>query len=199
MSQFVIARPERYTAPAIVLHWLIAGLIVLNIGVGLTAESFPETWVRPMIDLHKSVGLTVLGLVVLRSLWRLTHPAPALPARYSRAERIGSHSVHILLYGLMAWLPISGWLHDSAFKDAAAHPLRLFWTIPWFRIQTIANMEPVAKEALHARLYTLHAWGAYALYAFVAVHIIGALKHQFVDSDAELQRMWLWSSTNRDP
>jgi cytochrome b561 len=180
----------RYTRTAIVLHWLIAAMIAVNVVLALSAESLPENWIRPAIDLHKSIGLTVLGLVLLRILWRLSHPPPDLPARYARLERFGAHLAHLVLYGLILLLPVSGWLHDSAFKDAAAHPLRLFWVIPWFRIGAIEGLDPATREQVHGAFFAVHAWSAYALYALVALHVVGALKHQFVDRDKELQRMW---------
>ncbi len=182
-------RPGRYTRIAIVLHWVIAAMITVAVVLGLSADSLPEDWIRPAIDLHKSFGLTVLGLVLARILWRLSHPAPPLPGAYKRLERSAAHAVHFLLYGLMLLLPVSGWLHDSAFKDAAALPLNLFWTIPWFRIASIQNIPPEPKEVLHGQLFALHVWSSYALYALVALHVLGALKHQFIDRHAELQRM----------
>ncbi len=197
MMQFVTPSPRtprfpaRYTRTAIVLHWIIAALIGVSVVLGLTADALPEDWIRPAIDLHKSFGLTVLGLVLARILWRLSHPAPPLPRAYARLERIAAHAVHLLLYGLMLLLPISGWLHDSAFKDAAAHPLNLFGIVPWFRIAAIQNLPAGPKEALHGQLFALHVWAGYALYALVALHILGALKHQFIDRHAELQRMGL--------
>jgi cytochrome b561 len=187
-----VAPPSgRYTRTAIILHWTVAALIAANVGVGLIAPSLPEDWIRPGIDLHKSFGLTVLGLVLLRILWRLSHPPPPLPAAYRKAERLGAHIAHALLYGLILLLPVSGWLHDSAFKDAAAHPLRLFWIIPWFRIAAIEDLPAAPKEVLHSQFFALHVWTGYALYALVALHIAAALKHQFVDRHAELQRMGL--------
>ena len=183
--------PARYTRTAIVLHWVIAALIAVNVLLGMTADGLPDTWIRPAIDLHKSFGLTVLGLVLVRILRRLSHPAPPLPSGYRRWERVCAHVAHLLLYGLILLLPISGWLHDSAFKDAAAHPLRLFWIVPWFRIAAIRNLPPVPKEALHTEFFALHVWSGYALYALVALHIMSALKHQFVDRHAELQQMGL--------
>lgn len=185
-------RPEplqRYSRVAATLHWVIAALIAINVTLGFTAELFPDDWVRPAIDLHKSVGLTVLGLVLLRILWRVSHPAPPLPRSYPRLERIGAHAAHIALYGLILLLPISGWMHDSAFKDAAAHPLRIFWVIPWFRIGPIAHLDPATKEVVHGQLFALHVWAGYALYALVALHILAALKHQFIDREPEFQRM----------
>ena len=185
--------PARYTRTAIVLHWIIAAMIAVSVVLGLTADSLPEDWIRPAIDLHKSFGLTVLGLVLARILWRLSHPAPPLPGVYPRLERIAAHSVHLLLYGLMLLLPISGWLHDFAFKDAAAHPLNLFGIIPWFRIAAIQNLPAGPKEVLHGQLFALHVWASYALYGLVALHILGALKHQFIDRHAELQRIGIGS------
>ncbi len=164
-------------------------MIGVNVIFGLTAEAFPDAWVRPVIDLHKSIGLTVLGLALMRVLWRLSHKPPALPARYARWERASAAAAHVGLYVLIFLLPLSGWLHDSAFKDAAAHPLRIFWVLPWFRIGAIADLDPTTKEAMHSAFYALHVWAGYALYALVAVHILGALKHQFFDGEAELARM----------
>ena len=179
----------RYTRVAAALHWGVAVLIVLNVVLAFVAEALPDDFVRPAIDLHKSVGLTVLGLVVLRILWRVAHPPPPMPASYGRLERAGAHAAHLVLYGLILVLPVSGWLHDSAFKQAAAHPLRLFWVVPWFRIGAIQNLEPATKEAVHSGFYALHAWSAYALYALLALHVLGALKHQWIDGEAELQRL----------
>ena len=184
-----IAPIARYTRVATVLHWLVAVLIIANVVLALSAESLPDDWIRPTIDLHKSIGLSVLGLVLLRILWRLSHPPPALPGRYARLERVGAQAAHYVLYGLMLLLPISGWVHDSAFKDAAGHPLRLFWIVPWFRISALADLPTAAKEVAHTQWYAVHAWSAYALYALLALHILGALKHQWVNGEAELQRM----------
>ena len=179
----------RYTRVAAILHWLVAVLIIVNVALGLGADAFPDGLIRPVIDLHKSIGLTVLGLVLLRILWRLSHPPPPLPASYRPLERKGAHVAHLVLYALILVLPVSGWLHDSAFKDAAAHPLKLFWVIPWFRIGAVADLNPAAKEQAHTIFYALHVWSGYALYGLVALHIAGALKHEWLDRQSELARM----------
>ena len=184
----VRASAPRYTRIAAALHWVIAVLIMGNVGLALVAESLPDGWIRPGIDLHKSIGLTVLGLVILRVLWRLAHPPPALPADYPGWQKRVSHVAHMVLYGLMFALPVSGWLHDSAFKYAGQHPLTLYWIVPWFRIGMVESMDPVAKENFHTALYTVHAVSAYALYSVLALHILGALKHQW-EGGRELQRM----------
>lgn len=181
----------RYTRVAIFLHWLIAVLIVMNVVAGLTADSLPDAWVRPVIDTHKSIGLTVLGLALLRLLWRFSHAPPPLPPQYPRWERVAAHTGHGLLYLVMIALPVTGWMHDSAWNAAATHPMRWF---NWFevpRISMIAELDPTVKESLHTLFGQFHTWSGYALYALVAVHIGAALKHQFIDKEAELQRMTL--------
>ncbi len=184
---------NRYTRTAMVLHWLVAVLIVGNVVLVWVLDLFPEDWVRPSIDLHKSIGLTVLGLAVLRLLWRVSATGRRLcRGRIRRSSGAGAHAAHVLLYGLIFGLPISGWIHDSAFKDAAAHPLRLFGVIPWFRIGPIMALDPVTKEQVHAVWFQIHASLAYVLYALVALHVLGALKHQFVDGEGELGRIWPW-------
>ena len=180
----------RYTRPAMVLHWLVAVLIVANVALGLTAELYPETWIRPAIDLHKSIGITVLGLALMRVLWRLTHAPPPMPAGYGRLKRLGAHAAHLALYGLILALPLSGWIHDSAFAHAAQHPLRLYDLVPWPRIGFIQAMAPEAKQRVHAQWFSIHVALAYFLYALFALHVAGALKHQLWDREPELRRRW---------
>ncbi len=178
-----------YSSTAIVLHWVIAALILVNVVLGFGANYVPDEYVRQFVDLHKSVGITVLGLAILRILWRLMHKPPLLPTSYSPFEQLAAHSVHWMLYVLIFAIPVSGWLHDSAWKEAATHPVFLYGIIPWPRISWIQNIEPTTKERLHTILFNIHVYLNYALYLLLALHIVGALKHQFWDGEAELQRM----------
>ena len=182
--------PARYTRTAMVLHWLVAGLIMANVALGVAAESFPEAWIRTAIDLHKSIGITVLGLALMRVLWRLTHAPPPAAAGHGRLERLAAHATHLALYGLILALPLSGWLHDSAFAYAAQHPLRLFGLVPWPRIGIIEAMAPDAKMRFHAQWFSIHVALSYALYALFALHVAGALKHQLWDRERAVQRIW---------
>ncbi|MEO8923903.1 MAG: cytochrome b [Caldimonas sp.] len=182
---------SRYTRVAVVLHWTIAALIILNVCLALSADYLPDDWVRPVIDTHKSTGITVLGLVLLRIVWRVAHRPPPLPEGYARWERIAARIAHGTLYALMLLLPISGWMHDSAWKDAATHPMTLFGLVPWPRIGLIEHVDPVAKEHLHDLFGNIHSAFGYVLYGLLALHIGGALKHQWVDHEPELQRMSL--------
>lgn len=181
--------PERYTGIAIALHWVIAVMIGLNIALVLLVDWWPEGWARPAIDLHKSIGMSVLGLAAMRILWRLGHRPPAFPASYPKFEIRAAHVAHIALYALMVSIPLSGYLHDSAWKDGAAHPDLLFWLVPWPRLGLLAALSPAAKEHAHSVLFGVHQWLAYGLYALVGLHVAAALKHQWVDGHRELQRM----------
>src|ERR1700710_3318576 len=79
----------KYTKIAVLLHWLISLLILCNVALGLGSGYVPDADVRPMIDLHKSIGITVLALAFVRFFWRFTHTPPALPADYPTWERQG--------------------------------------------------------------------------------------------------------------
>jgi cytochrome b561 len=181
---------NRYTRIAVALHWIIAALMLANIVLAWIVDELPDEHVRFAIDTHKSIGITVLGFFVLRVLWRLGHRPPALPSEMSKLERAGAHLGHIALYALMLGLPLSGWLHDSAWKDAATHPMSLFGVVPWPRISWVMGQEPGFKEHLHELFGEAHEWLATLFYVLFALHILGALKHQWLDKQRMLQRMW---------
>ncbi len=184
-----IAHDARYTRTAIALHWIVAALILANVALGYSADLVPDGFVRSIVDTHKSIGITVLGLGILRLLWRFAHKPPEFPQSYSPFERFSAHAAHGALYVLIFALPISGWMHDSAWKDAATHPMSLYGLVPWPRIGWIEHVEAAEKERLHTLFFTAHAYFGYILYFLLALHIVGALKHQFWDREAELQRM----------
>ena len=184
----------RYTRIAMLLHWAIALLIIANIALGLSAALLPtsilsDTGARVVIDLHKSIGITVLGLAVVRVLWRMTHRPPALPSVFPGWEKAAAHAAHIALYVLIFALPLSGWMHDSAWSAAASHPMYLFGLVPWPRIGFLMHFDPGFQEQIHTQLGTLHTACGYALYAVLALHILGALKHQWIDRHPVLGRM----------
>ncbi len=182
---------NRYTRVAITLHWLVAVLMLGNIALVWLVDLMPEERVRLVIDTHKSIGITVLGLVLLRILWRIGHRPPAwAQGALTPVESRVSHAVHGLLYVLMLALPLSGWMHDSAWKDAATHPMFLFGQLPWPRIGWIMGLAPEARERLHSLFGEAHEAFAWCLYILFALHVAGALKHQWLDKQPTLQRMW---------
>ena len=181
--------PDRYTKPAMVFHWTIAVLIVVNVVMIWTITSFPDSWDRPIVNLHKSIGLTVLGLALMRVLWRVTHAPPRdLPA--APWQHALAHLTHFALYVVIIGLPLTGYMHDSAFKAAAEHPLTWFGLFEVPRIGWIASLGQPDKEGLHKLFFQWHSLFATALYGLFALHVVGALKHQWLDRQRELQRMW---------
>lgn len=176
------------------LHWAVALLILANIALGLSAALLPTSILsdvnaRVVIDMHKSIGITVLGLAVLRVIWRLSHRPPPLPDGLAGWEKITAHMAHVALYLLIFALPLSGWMHDSAWDGAATHPMHLFGLVPWPRLGLLMHLDPALKDRLHTQLGTLHTLLGYALYAVLALHILGALKHQWIDRHPVLGRM----------
>jgi cytochrome b561 len=190
--------PHRYSGIAMLLHWLVALLIAANFVLIYSAHQLPDDAQGKWIDLHMSIGLTVLGLVVLRLLWRAGHRPPPLPD-YPPWERGAAHAVHAALYVVMLALPLSGWMHDSAWKDAPENPFYWFGLFEWPRIAWIRNLPPARKEVLHGDFLIAHRLFGYVLYALVTAHILGALKHQFLDRYPQLQRIVPASSRISEP
>ncbi len=180
----------RYTGTAIFLHWLIALLLTGNTLLGLFAEDLPETQIRLAIDSHKSIGITVLGLVLLRILWRLSHRPPPFATGMAWWERALAHGTHLGLYAFMLGMPLTGWLHDSAWKAAPEIPMRWFGLFEWPRVGVIMTKPEGEKEYLHGLFGAMHETGGYVLIALLLLHIAGALKHQFIDHEPEFRRMW---------
>ncbi len=190
---------QRYTAVAIVLHWAIAFAIVFNLVLGfwmhLTAEhgGFSQA-VFQAFQLHKSVGLSVLALSLVRLGWRLTHKPPPLPAQMPGWERLASKAVHGAFYVIMIALPLSGWLYVST---GWAHEADRAFNVPTlyfglFRIPHLfglAEQSAQVRSALSHTAFTFHYLFAYAAIALAALHIGAALKHQVFDRDEVLARM----------
>lgn len=173
---------ERYGKVANALHWLIAGLIV---GQYLLAEmaKHAEEAGRVLAQLallanHKSIGITVLVLAIIRLLWRLTHPPSPLPASLSVWQRQVSGLAHWLLYVLLFALPVSGWLMSSA-KN---------YSVSWFNLLALPDFV-AADKALAERLGEVHELLGEALLVLAIVHVFAAFKHYLYDKDGIMQRM----------
>jgi cytochrome b561 len=174
-----VPHSERYTRTAIALHWLIAVAVIAQFTWGWWMQDIPKQPPGPRVDafnLHKSVGLTILALMTVRLLWRWRHPAPALPAMPLGQARL-AHVVHALLYVALFVMPLAGYL-GSVFSG---YPVKLFgMTLPaWGR------SDPALKEFFSAA----HLVTSWVIAVAVALHVIGALKHAFVDRDGLLSRM----------
>jgi cytochrome b561 len=173
----------RYTATAIVLHWVLALVILTAFAVGVLMDDMPLSPLKlKVINWHKWAGITILFLSVARLAWRLTHRPPALPDRIQQAmpgwQTAAYHGVHHLMYALFFIVPLLGW----AYSSAKGYP------IVWFGVLPLPDLLPVNKE-LAEQIKPLHGLAAFALIGLVALHVAAALKHQFVDRDGLLARM----------
>ena len=172
----------RYTAVAIVLHWLLALMIVVSFSVGLYMADLPLSPTRlRLYNWHKWAGVTILALSALRLLWRLTHKPPpdvAMPAWQARL----AHAGHAALYVLFFAVPLVGW----AYSSSAGFP------IVWFGVLPLPDFMPVDKTLAQA-IKPWHGWLAKLLALLVLGHVAAALKHQFIDRDGLIDRMRLRS------
>jgi cytochrome b561 len=124
----------------------------------------------------------------MRLLWRASHAPPPFPTTYQKWEIGLAHATHILLYVILFAMPVTGWIMDSAFKDAAKFPMHYFGTFVFPRIPWIMSLAQPLKENIHTWFGAAHKFLSYLLYLLFALHLGGALKHQFA-GEKELQRM----------
>ena len=180
-------RPSRYTALAQGFHWIIAALIVIQFTLAWTADDLPLGARKlGLLARHKSVGMTVLMLAVLRLLWRLRNPAPPLPAGMSFLERRLAHITHVAFYVLLFAMPLTGWMMSSA-KN---------YSVSWFGWFTWPNL--IGKnEAAFDFLRATHDALSYVLFCIAILHILAALKHHFWNKDDVLLRMLPFTKTEK--
>ena len=172
-----------YSAVAITLHWLIAILIMGQIAGGLYMHDLPATSQKfALYQLHKSFGILVLALSILRLAWRLTHKPPELPAHMPAWEQLAARVSHVGFYVLMIGVPLAGWAMVSLSpKDV---PTVLFNTIPLPHLPLGAPSE--GAEELFAGI---HEYMAFSIVGLLFIHIGAAVKHHFLDKDDVLARM----------
>ncbi|HET6396934.1 MAG TPA: cytochrome b [Pseudoxanthomonas sp.] len=184
---------ERWGGVSQLLHWTIA-VLILSIGaIGLVMGELPRTpkyfWVY---TLHKSLGITVLALVLARIGWRLYAGAPAPVPGTPRWQARLAATVHVALYALALAMPLSGWLYDSA---SGLRPFR------WFGLAEVPKLS-APDEALAGTAHGVHEWLFWLLLALVAAHAGAALYHHLFRRDATLARMlprgWLSPSPDED-
>ena len=177
----------RYTAVAQALHWLLAlGLIgQLALGLVMVHAGLPRMAMFKYYQLHKSIGITILLVALLRLLWRLTHRPPELPAEMPRFEKAGAHGAHVVLYLLMIGLPLVGWIMVSV--SPFNLPTVLFGVVPWPHVPGLSAVTD--KKYWEGVAKFVHAYGAYLLIALIALHALAALRHHFILRDDILLRM----------
>ncbi len=183
---------SRYSTVAIVLHWLIAALILLNLWLGVTMVGQHGLAKFNNFQLHKSVGVTVLLLSVLRLGWRLANPPPPHVAGMARWEKTASTVVHWAFYGIMIGMPLTGWLAVSASPTGIPtllYHIGGFAGFPWPDLPIAPGLPLDQKKAVEGAADAIHIYLSFCAYALIALHVAGALKHQIFDRSPVLPRM----------
>lgn len=158
----------RYTLGAIALHWLIAALLLAQIAFGWFLRTIPRG--IPLrgfyVNLHKSTGLTIAVLILVRILWRLTHAAPQLPSFVPAWERAAARASHAALYVVMLVMPASGYVASNFSK----YGVKLFNAVmlpPW----------GADDRRIYAVFNATHVLASYVFAALVLVHVLAAIRH----------------------
>ena len=179
----------RYGAVAMTFHWVIAAAVLFNIWFGHyvhdMADDDPGHF--EYVQIHKSIGLTILVLAFGRLIWRLFDPPPPLPETIPTWQRWASKVSHWLLYGLIFAIPLSGW----AMVSASPLGLPTFWfgLFEWPHLPFLSELPRVEKSALRPQLFGVHEILATVMLYVFAVHVLAALKHHFIDRDSILKRI----------
>jgi cytochrome b561 len=172
---------NRYSKVAIILHWLLAVMIIGNLAGGFLHDYVPTAGGQRslVMSLHKSFGISILALTLVRLGWRLANPPPPLPAYFTSGERLLAKAAHWAFYAAMLALPLSGWV----MADRNSRP------IPFFGLAEVPKFgvaKPIADAA-----HELHEIVGWALLALLALHVMGIIKHKWLDQDNLLPRMGL--------
>jgi cytochrome b561 len=176
------AAPNRYTATAIFLHWLVFIMIACGFALAVYMVDLPLSPQKlKYFSWHKWIGVTVFMLALIRVAWRQTHPALALPARMPEWQRRAAAASHVLLYALILVIPVTGWLYSSAAG------------VPTVYLGMLQLPDLLAKDkALAQQLKLVHVTLNYSMLGLVIIHAAAALKHHFHDRDDVLARMLPW-------
>lgn len=174
-----LAAEAGYTPIARLLHWTVAVLVLLMLPLGLVIAN---EWGGPaqtfLYNLHKSIGATLIPLVIIRLFYRLTHPVPPLPDDLPAIQRFAAHATHWALYVLLLAQPLVGYIMTSAYPAP----------VPFFGL---FNLPPIWSEdrALSDALVLVHRNLGILIAIIAAMHIGAALYHHFVRKDRILMRM----------
>jgi cytochrome b561 len=169
-----------YSLTARIIHWAIAAIIFIVLPIGLSLNYLPEGPFQDFVyNLHRSLGATLIPLVALRVVWRLTHTPPPLPPDIPAIQRYAASATHVLIYLILVAQPVIGWIATSAYPA----PIPVFG---------LFELPPIwkADRALSDALFKVHWNLGVILTVLLVAHIGAALFHRFVRRDDVLRRMW---------
>ena len=175
-----VSSNTRYSRTAILLHWLIAAFVLATIPIGWYGATFKGDTAQSATNLHKSIGIVILAITLVRVAWRLGHKPGALPTSMSPALRRIARATHALFYGLLLVMPLSGWWMSSAVPGRHPFGFGLF-DVPFL---------PVPRGwASAGPAHFVHTTLAWVMVVLAVLHIAAALKHHFINKDDVLARM----------
>ncbi len=165
---------------SVLLHWLVALVVygMFALGLWMVTLGYYDTWYHKAPEIHKSIGIVLLIVMVVRAIWRFVSPPPKPLASYSRLIRVSAVLMHILLYILLFSILISGYLISTADGQSIA-------VFDWFTVP--ATLTGQGEQADTAGM--IHLYLAWAVVILSLLHAVAALKHHFIDRDATLKRM----------
>ena len=165
---------------AMALHWSMALVIpgMLVLGLWMRSLTYYDSWYQPAPFIHKSIGVLLFIVLVIRVMWRWGNLQPVADVSLSRMERYLSHWLHLSLYLLLFSIMLSGYLISTA--DGKGISVFDWFTVPAL-ISHLENQEDIAGE--------IHYWLAVSTMILVALHALAALKHHFINKDRTLKKM----------
>jgi len=184
--------PLRYSTVAMIMHWLIATLILLDFALAISFAHFDPgdklyfTWAY---DAHMDVGMWVLIACVLRLGWRLMHRVPGLPQEMGLMSSLLAKTTHVILYFFMIAVPVMGWIVLSVRKK----PPALYGDVYWPAFMGFDKLSHDTRGVLHTVMLPGHIWLSYVALSFVAAHVLAALYHHYYRRDDVLRRMLPWT------
>ncbi len=161
------------------LHWLVAILVLGMLSLGFFLSDLPGAYKLSAYMMHKSIGLTILTLMLLRVIWVLLQGKPKLPETLPLWERVLARGVQHALYVFLILMALSGWLMATASNRIPVY-------FGWFRVP-FPGLSP--SDTLARFMNQTHGVIAWVLLALVSLHIAGALKHALIQKDDLLKRM----------
>jgi cytochrome b561 len=170
---------KRYSMGAMVLHWVIAIAVIANWRIAEGAEHASREAAGAIMAQHKALGMTILALSLLRLVWRLAKRPPPLAVTLQPWEAKLARLVHTIFYVLLIGLPLGGWLANSMYGQG----------VDVFGLFTIPALPAPQDKDLGHEIFEVHGALAHVMLLLVALHVLGALKHHFLDKDGNLYRM----------
>ncbi|WP_237387085.1 cytochrome b [Xenorhabdus sp. Sc-CR9] len=178
----------RFGHISVLIHWLVALAVygMFALGLWMVTLSYYDTWYHRAPELHKSIGICLLIVMVIRVIWLFISPPPKPLANYSPLTRIGSklmhHTLYVVLFGILA----SGYLISTAEGDSIS-------IFGWFEVPATLTAQGIQADTAGV----IHLYLAWIVVVLSLLHVLAAFKHHFIDRDPTLKRMFGFNSDKK--